>query len=168
VAFNYRQHIAGDGFEPFASGTPAHALSGLQQVTKRHEIPAATTAVLMALPLLRRAALLNRQGTVTGLLAPSAIEKTSTANLITHPFEIGEGNAVERRDLLWGNSLAGERKLGYRTGMNMFGGFIRRMRPGELESALRDHDNADEMPSRPTQIPPGRTTDGPQQQLELF
>ena len=70
--------------------------------------------------------------------------------------------------VLWGNSLAGECKLGYRTGMNMVGGFIRRMRPGELETALRDHENADEIPSQPTQIPPGRTTDGPQQQLELF
>ena len=35
--------------------------------------------------------------------------------------------------VLWGNSLAGEVKLGYRTGFNMHGTVIRPMRPDELE-----------------------------------
>lgn len=34
--------------------------------------------------------------------------------------------------VLWGNSLAGEVKLGYRTGFNLAGGFIRLLEPGEL------------------------------------
>ena len=35
--------------------------------------------------------------------------------------------------VLWGNSLSGEVKLGYRTGLNMYGRFVRPMRPDEIQ-----------------------------------
>lgn len=69
---------------------------------------------------------------------------------------------------LWGNSLAGECKLGYRTGMNMAGGFVRHARPGELALALdREEGQAGEAPPV-KELPSGRTPDGPERQLELF
>lgn len=76
---------------------------------------------------------------------------------------------------LWGNSLTGECKLGYRTGMNAYGGFIRYMRPGELSDVFEE----DEQPTPPDEkpaaarlpvkeLPTGRKPDGPERQLELF
>jgi len=70
--------------------------------------------------------------------------------------------------VLWGNSLAGEVKLGYRTGMNMFGGVIRHMRPGELTETLGREDKPEEpTQSKTLSLPPGRS-DGPLKQLDLF
>jgi hypothetical protein len=70
--------------------------------------------------------------------------------------------------VLWGNSLTNEVKLGYRTGMNMFGGFIRYMRPGELAEKLRDPPAAvDQQPPPKVLLPPARN-DGPARQLDLF
>ena len=46
--------------------------------------------------------------------------------------------------VLWGNSLVNEVKQGYRTGMNMYGGFVRHMRPGELSEALGNGDEPED------------------------
>jgi hypothetical protein len=74
---------------------------------------------------------------------------------------------------LWGNSLAGECKLGYRTGMNMNAGFIRHLRPGELAQVLGAEGESDAQPpaappAEPKELPTGRKHDGPQRQFELF
>jgi hypothetical protein len=58
--------------------------------------------------------------------------------------------------VLWGNSLVNEVKQGYRTGMNMFGGFVRHMRPGELSEALVNGDEPEtERPKATVSGPPG-------------
>lgn len=70
--------------------------------------------------------------------------------------------------VLWGNSLSGECKLAYRTGMNMAGGFIRHMQPGELASKLRDPVTSDSPATPPTVMVPAATAAGPAKQLNLF
>jgi len=70
--------------------------------------------------------------------------------------------------VLWGNSLASEVKLAYRTGMNASGGFVRYAAPGELAakfaaSPLSDAPEPSEIVAVPTQRP-----DGPAKQLHLF
>jgi hypothetical protein len=68
--------------------------------------------------------------------------------------------------VLWGNSLASECKLGYRTGLNAAGGFIRHMRPGELIEQLGDRTYPPQ-PATTLLLPPART-DRPTRQLDLF
>lgn len=70
---------------------------------------------------------------------------------------------------LWGNSLAGEVKLGYRTGFNPTGGFIRPLEPGELRrpGAPDGQPHAPEPPPM-QELPPGRIAGGQLQQLPLF
>ena len=70
--------------------------------------------------------------------------------------------------VLWGNSLAREVKLGYRTGMNMFGGFIRHMRPGELAEKLGHEAGGTAAEPTRTITFPSERSDRPQKQLELF
>ena len=77
--------------------------------------------------------------------------------------------------VLWGNSLTGECKLGYRTGMNACGGFIRHMRPGELSSLYEEGGQPTQVDATPVdaappakELPTGRKPDGPERQLELF
>lgn len=69
--------------------------------------------------------------------------------------------------VLWGNSLARECKLGYRTGMNMAGGFIRYMRPGELTERLGAPNDGESLPQETIVVPAPRH-DGPAKQLQLF
>jgi len=70
--------------------------------------------------------------------------------------------------VLWGNSLGSEVKLGYRTGMNMFGGFVRYMRRDELHEALAGRgDEGAGTPTHATTLPSGRQQ-LPGKQLELF
>jgi len=70
--------------------------------------------------------------------------------------------------VLWGNSLGNEVKLGYRTGMNMFGGFVRYMRRTELHDALASRGDGDAgSPTPATTLPSGRQQ-VPGKQLELF
>ena len=73
--------------------------------------------------------------------------------------------------VLWGNSLAGEVKLGYRTGMNAHGGVIRHVHPGELAANFGISDGgeslADAEPTpNVTLAATGRP--GPTRQLHLF
>ena len=70
--------------------------------------------------------------------------------------------------VLWGNSLAGECKLGYRTGMNPAGGFIRHMRPGELVSKLPVPQPDDSPVTRKTIEVPTAAPTAPPKQLHLF
>ena len=73
--------------------------------------------------------------------------------------------------VLWGNSLAGEVKLAYRTGMNMAGGFIRHVRPGELAAKFGESDGGGSHdPPEPTRTVtlPTATRDAPARQLHLF
>ena len=70
---------------------------------------------------------------------------------------------------LWGDSLAGEVKLGYRTGLNAAGGFIRSLTQEELRRPVA----ADQEPDAPApppmrSLPPGRTAGGLPRQLPLF
>lgn len=74
--------------------------------------------------------------------------------------------------VLWGNSLALECKLAYRTGLNPYGGVIRYARLNELAEKLGDGGPADasiDGPTRPTKVvlPPGRPS-GSEKQLRLF
>jgi len=70
--------------------------------------------------------------------------------------------------VLWGNSLAHEVKLGYRTGMNMYGGFIRHMRPGELAEKVAAPAGT-EAPQQPRTVNlPRARSEGPAKQLDLF
>jgi len=59
-------------------------------------------------------------------------------------------------------------KLGYRTGMNMHGGFIRHMRPGELADRHGDPASTDAPQQPRTVILPQARSDGPAKQLDLF
>lgn len=70
---------------------------------------------------------------------------------------------------LWGNSLAGEVKLGYRTGFNLAGGFIRPLEAAELARPVVADDQQD-VPQPPPMIelPPGRITGEQLRQLPLF
>jgi len=91
--------------------------------------------------------------------------------------------------VLWGNSLSGEVKLAYRTGMNANGGFVRYAHPGELAAKFTASDAPDASPATnpviqpadgpdepaeaavvpPRQeLPPGRTPGGLPKQLPLF
>jgi hypothetical protein len=73
--------------------------------------------------------------------------------------------------VLWGNSLAGEVKLAYRTGMNMDGGFIRHVRPGELAAKFGESNGGESQdPPEPTRTVtlPTATQDAPARQLHLF
>ncbi len=73
--------------------------------------------------------------------------------------------------VLWGNSLAREVKLGYRTGLNMYGGVIRYMRPGELAEQFGDPSGGETPePPQPTRTIalPSASPDGPTRQLQLF
>lgn len=74
--------------------------------------------------------------------------------------------------VLWGNSLAGEVKLGYRTGLNMYGGVIRYMRPGELAEQFGDPGAGEPMPTpeprRTVTLPAAGSPDGLTRQLFLF
>jgi hypothetical protein len=73
--------------------------------------------------------------------------------------------------VLWGNSLAREVKLAYRTGMNMVGGFIRHVRPGELAAKFGESNGGGSQdPPEPTRTVtlPTATQDAPARQLHLF
>lgn len=73
--------------------------------------------------------------------------------------------------VLWGNSLARDVKLGYRTGLNMYGGVIRYMRPGELAEHLSDQGGRETPePPQPTRTIalPAASPDEPARQLHLF
>jgi hypothetical protein len=67
------------------------------------------------------------------------------------------------------NSLAGEVKLGYRTGFNLAGGFIRPLEPGELRRPVVPDDQSDAPEPPPMrELPPGRIAGGLPRQLPLF
>lgn len=70
--------------------------------------------------------------------------------------------------VLWGNSLSGEVKLVYRTGMNANGGFVRYAHPEELASKLGTSQPAEPPPPRETLTLPAQRPDGPAKQLHLF
>ena len=73
--------------------------------------------------------------------------------------------------VLWGNSLAREVKLGYRTGLNMYGGVIRYMRPGELAEQFGNPSAGEPSPPpEPTRTIalPSASPDGSTRQLQLF
>jgi len=69
---------------------------------------------------------------------------------------------------LWGNSLAHEVKLGYRTGFNLAGGFIRPLEPEELRRHVPPHDHPDVAAPPMRELPPGCVAGGPPRQLPLF
>ena len=70
--------------------------------------------------------------------------------------------------VLWGNSLSGEVKLAYRTGMNMTGGFIRHAHPEELAAKLAASEAADGSPPAKAATVPAHRPDGPARQLRFF
>jgi type I restriction-modification system DNA methylase subunit len=73
--------------------------------------------------------------------------------------------------VLWGNTLAREVKLGYRTGLNMYGGVIRYIRPGELAEQFGDPGTGEPVaPPEPmrTITLPATGPDATPRQLHLF
>jgi hypothetical protein len=69
--------------------------------------------------------------------------------------------------VLWGNSLAPECKLAYRTGFNIHGGVIRHAQPSELTEMLCTGDPPDDEPSDGVTIVPC-TRQGNDTQLRMF
>jgi len=70
--------------------------------------------------------------------------------------------------VLWGNSLNGEVKLAYRTGMNMTGGFIRHAHPGELAAKIAARETMDGTPPAKAVTILAHRPDVPAKQLRFF
>jgi hypothetical protein len=69
---------------------------------------------------------------------------------------------------LWGNSLSGEVKLAYRTGLNMHGGVIRHAHSAELADQRPASDEPAASPPPPSVALPVPRPNGPATQLQLF
>jgi hypothetical protein len=70
--------------------------------------------------------------------------------------------------VLWGNSLSGEVKLAYRTGLNIRGGVIRHAHLAELVDKWPTADPPDSSPSETGVTLPVQRPGGPATQLQLF
>jgi len=70
--------------------------------------------------------------------------------------------------VLWGNSLSGEVKLVYRTGMNASGGVVRYAHPGELAAKFGTPEDPQPPAHGETLTVPEQRPDAPAKQLHLF
>ena len=106
------------------------------------------------------------------LLEPTTLLESQVVEAV---LSVDVGDAVGEEHVVrfkWHHPGASrEVKLGYRTGLNMHGGVIRHMRPGELAEQFGDSgaDAPSQIPEPVHTVPlPSATPDAPPRQLQLF